>query len=137
MAETVPSPEAPRPGSSLTSSLPSLPTPSLGDDWPRQATDAVVNVVDAVRDKTTGPAVNAAHAAKYVIVAAVTGIALAIVALIALIRGSVALLQVIGTWQNLSWLADPVWIVYLFYGAIFSVVGLVLFRAANRPAKQA
>src|SRR5262245_60175828 len=110
MAETVPSPEAPRPGSSITSSLPSLPTPSLGDDWPRQATDAVVNVVDAVRDKTTGPAVNAAHAAKYVIVAAVTAIALAIVALIALIRGSVALLQVIGTWQNLSWLADPVWI---------------------------
>jgi hypothetical protein len=136
MAETVPAAE-PASTSARTGlgTLPSLPTPSLGDDWPRQATDAVVNVVDAVREKTTGPAVNAAHAIKYGIVAAISGAVLGVVALIGLIRGSEALLQVIGTWLDISWLAEPIWIVYLFYGFVFCLAGLILFRRANRPAK--
>jgi hypothetical protein len=138
MAETVP-PTEPRPTSTKPAlpSLPTLPTPSLGDEWPKQATDAVVKVVDAVRDKTTGPAVNAAHAVKYGIVAGAMGAILAVAALIGLLRGSEALLQVIGTWKDVSWLAEPAWIVYLFYGCLFSVAGLALFRRANRPAKQA
>jgi hypothetical protein len=136
MAETVPGADsASTSARSALASLPSLPSPSLGDEWPRQATDAVVNVVDAVREKTTGPAVNAAHAIKYGIVAAVTGSVLGVIVLIGLIRGSEALLQVIGTWLGYSWLADPIWIVYLFYGVVFCVVGLILFRRANQPAK--
>lgn len=109
------------------------PSPFGNDDWPKQATDAVVKVVDSVRDKTTGPAVNAAHAAKYGIVAAIIALPLSVVLLVGLMRGTEALLQVIGTWQGWSFLADPIWIVYLLYGALFTLFGLICWRKANKP----
>lgn len=110
------------------------PSPSL-DDWPAQATDAVVKVVDAVRDKTTGPAVNAAHATKYGIVVFFMVAVLGPLLLIMLFRLTEVALQGIGRLFNLDWLSEPMWIVYVFYGSIFSVIGLWLWRKANKPAK--
>jgi len=134
MAETAPPAES-RPAGVARPSLPSLPTPSLGDEWPRQATDAVVKVVDSVRDKTTGPAVNAAHAAKYGVVAAFLGSVLAVIVIIALIRLLEAVFHTIGVHWGISALEDPIWLVYLVLGGLFSVLGLLFFRWANGPAK--
>src|SRR4051794_38452383 len=60
--------------------------PSPGEDWPAQATDAIVRVVDSARDKTTGPAVNAAHAAKYGIVVAILALPVGVILLIGFMR---------------------------------------------------
>lgn len=135
MAEpTSPAASAPPVEDPVPPSASLAPSPSV-DDWPAQATDAVVKVVDAVRDKTTGPAVNAAHATKYGIVVFVEVAVLGPVLLIMLFRLTEVALQGLGNLLDLAWLVEPMWIVYVFYGSIFSSTGLWLWRKANKPAR--
>lgn len=100
------------------------------DDWPRQATDAIVRVVDSVRDKTSGRAVTAAAIAVYGLViapvVAVVGILLTIVWFRVCERVAQVIADLIGFDH-----AQPMWAVYLVHGAIFSVVGLLLWRKRN------
>jgi uncharacterized membrane protein YozB (DUF420 family) len=107
----------------------------LGEEWPKQATDAVVKVVDTVRDKTTGPAVNAAHAAKYGVVLAIMGTVLSVIVIIGLIRLLEAIFQTIGYHWGIPALEEPIWLVYLVLGVAFSAIGLGFFRLANKPAR--
>lgn len=111
--------------------------PSPDQDWPKQATDAVVRVVDSVRDKTTGPAVNAAHAAKYGIVAAILALPVGVVLLIASMRFVEALIRFIAekAGATSSYLLEPMWIVYLLFGLLFTLGGRYCWRKANRPAR--
>lgn len=117
---------------------PAVPTSTAADatdDWPKLATDAVVKLVDSVREKTTGPAINGAHALKYGIVAGILISVFSVIALIGAMRLSEALLQKIGSTWDVTWLAEPMWIVYLVYGAALSLIGLWLWRKSNQPAK--
>lgn len=83
------------------------------DDWPVQATRSIVQVVDTVRDKTTGPIITAVAAVVYGIVAVVAAsVALAMVTLGA-IRGLELLL-----WRK-------VWLAYLVLAVVFLVAGLL------------
>jgi hypothetical protein len=92
----------------------------IGGDWPNQAAETIERVIVGVRRKTTGPAIVASRALVYGIVAAVFGIAALVLLIIAVIRAADALL--------------PTWGVQLLFGALFSVVGLVLLRMAHHPS---
>jgi hypothetical protein len=87
--------------------------PANDGDWPVQATRTIVQVVDKVRDKTSGPAITAVAAIVYGVVAAVAAFILVVVVTAAAIRGLELLL-----WRK-------VWLAYLVLAALTLVGGLV------------
>ncbi len=92
------------------------------DDWPVQATDAIVDLVDSVRDKTTGPALAAARAIVIGSVAATLAAVLGVMGLILLIR---LLNEVLDLWLPRE---VAVWVTYAALGTIFVLSGLLLWR---------
>lgn len=97
-------------------SQPSDSTP----DWPQQATETIVNLVDNVKYKTTEPATKAVRGLVYGIVILLLGVP----AVIMLLVGIVHLLNQVST----DVLGQDVWLVYLVLGVIFTLVGLLLWR---------
>jgi len=93
------SPEAPR-------STPAEP------DWTDQVTDLVVDVVDTVRDKATGPIIGGARKVVY-----------GTVALLVLVVVAVAGLVLAG--RALFLLPVDEWVVYLGLGIIFCLAGFL------------
>lgn len=99
--------------------------PGLPEDWPRQATDRIVTVIDGVRAKTTGPAITISRAIVY--------------GLVALVLALVALpLLLIGLTRFLDWaVPGDIAYVYLIIGGVFSLAGLALWsrrpKGAARP----
>lgn len=81
-------------------------------DWPADATDRFVSLVDTVRTKSTGPLLKALRAVVYGLVAAVVGL----VVLFLLIIGTVRLVN--------AFLPGGVWATYLLLGVIFVIAGL-------------
>lgn len=118
-----------RPGTSRSASLTPASPPGVESeppsDWPRQATKSIVNLVDAVRDKTTGPAVNAVQWVIYGTVMALLATPILILLLIAMMRATEGGLS--------KWFYQPMWLVYLIYGTIFTSVGRVLWAKAAKP----
>lgn len=97
-------------------SQPSDSTP----DWPQQATETIVNLVDNVKHKTTEPATKVVRGIVYGIVIVLLGVP----AVIMLLVGLVHLLNQIST----DVLGLGVWLVYLVLGVIFTLAGFVLWR---------
>jgi hypothetical protein len=93
------------------------------DDWPEQAADAIVNVVDAVRDRTTGPAVRAAHALVLGLVVLVLAAVLGVALLLAVIRGLHIALDNVGLSREMA-----VWTTYAGLGFLFTLTGSLLLR---------
>lgn len=108
-----------------SSSNGSSPPGMIPADWPVQAADTVVDVIGKVRDKTTRPALVAARALVYGLVAAV-------VAGIALVLFLVVLIRVLD-----NYVPGPVWWIYLGLAVVFTLAGIVLIRKANAPAEPA
>ena len=92
------------------------------EDWPAQASDAVVRVVGSVRDKTTGPAVTAARALVYGLVAAVLGVAAIVLVVAAAVRALDA------------YVPNDVWVVYAILGGASVLAGM--FCWSRRTAAQ-
>lgn len=90
-------------------------------DWSEQAADAVVKVVGAVRDKTTGPVFTVLRAVVYGLI----GVAAVLVALIVLTIALVRLLDV--------YLPGEVWSAYLLLGIVFSALGWFLWAKRDVP----
>jgi vacuolar-type H+-ATPase subunit I/STV1 len=88
---------------------------NLGDEWPAKIADTAVRLVEQVRDKTTRPAIIAARALVF--------------GLVALVIGTVAgFLFLIGTIRLVNgYLPGKVWTTYLLLGGIFTVGGALLF----------
>jgi len=97
----------------------SSPTDST-PDWPQQATETIVGLVDNVKHKTTEPATKAARGIVYGMVIVILGVP----AVIMLLVGIVHLLNQIST----EALGLGVWLVYLVLGVIFSLAGWILWR---------
>jgi len=100
-----------------------IPVPGLPADWDRMATEKLVGVVDQVKVKSSKPAIKVARTSVFGILLALFGIIALFVFLIGLVR---ALESLVGLFLD-----DGVWLVYLVLGAIFSLVGLVLW--SKRP----
>src|SRR4051812_8244511 len=90
------------------------PAPSNEPDWPAQAADRVVDLVDQVRAKTTGPAISAARAVVFGMLIAILGTA----ALILLVVGLVRILTVF----------LPVWAAHAVVGAVFVGTGALAWN---------
>jgi hypothetical protein len=93
-------------------------------DWPAQITGQIVRVVDQVKAKTTRPATLAVRGLVYGLIAGLLGITIAVVAFIGLFRLADRIRNLI--------IEDSVWLTYLVVGALFVVVGAVLF-ASRKP----
>ena len=83
-------------------------------DWTDQVTDLVVDVVDSVRDKTTGPVLKLARGVVFGTVALIVLFVVGIVGLI-LAGRAIALLPI------------DEWISYLALGVLFTLVGFILW----------
>jgi hypothetical protein len=91
-------------------------------DWPAQAADTIERVVQNVRDKTTGPAINAARWF-------VAGLFLLIAGTAALILLIVMLVRLLNLYLPDSVFGeDHMWAAYGILGIVFSAVGLVLLQ---------
>jgi hypothetical protein len=100
---------------------PMKPTSLADGDWSEQAADTVVKVVDAVREKTTGPVLTVARAIVYGLI----GVFAVIVALIVLTIALVRLVDV--------YLPGEVWSAHLLIGAIFIAGGWLAWRKRYAP----
>ena len=85
-------------------------------DWPQQATATIVDFVDNVKHKTTRPATMVTRAIVYGIVM----LAIGLPALVMLLVGLVHFLD--------HAIPQEVWLVYLILGAVFTLVGMILWR---------
>lgn len=97
------------------------PGPTDDPDWTDQVTELVVETVDTVRSRTTGPVLDTAHGAVYGIVAAI----IVLPVLIALFVGSIRLLN----WA----IPGDVWIVYAIIAVVAWVPGALLWMRRERP----
>jgi hypothetical protein len=99
---------------------PSSP-PSLADDWPSQAADAIERYVGQVRDATTGKAITAARALVYGTFALLVGTVVAVMLAIAGVRLLDAYLpdSVFGE--------DHVWVAHALIGGVLAIGGMVLW----------
>jgi hypothetical protein len=92
------------------------PSTHEGPDWTQQVTDLVVDTVDKVRSRTTGPILEVAR-----------GLVLALVAMVLVIP--VMALLFIFLVRILDWaIPGDVWIVYCGLGIIFVLAGVLLWR---------
>jgi hypothetical protein len=93
-------------------------------DWPAQAADKVVDVVDAIRDKTTVPLTTVARGIVYGLVVGAMGTAI------------VVMLAIAGVRFVDVWIPGPVWRAHLSVGIAFSVAGLIALRVAERGRRK-
>ena len=96
------------------------PAPA-SEDWASQAADTVVNVVDAVREKTTARVLTVVRAVVYGII----GLFAVIVALVVLTIMLVRVVDII--------LPGDVWSAHLLIGVIFTIGGLLVWRKRYAP----
>lgn len=113
---TAPSPD---PGAT-TIDVELVPPPANSSDWPAQATDTIVNLVDQVRAKTTGPAITVARGLVFGVIVGVLGLIAAVLLLVFAVRLTTEVLVAI-------WDGAGVWLTYLIYGVLFTVAGALVF----------
>ena len=103
-----------------------MPANPLTDpNWATETTDKLVSLVDTVRSQTTQKVVYAARGAVFGVIAVMLGMFIAIIALVGLMRGLQALLELAVGWDRAVYLS------YFIVGGILSIIGMVLFRKRN------
>lgn len=110
------------PDGKQTNTMPEQPSgsiPGLPENWDELAVSKIVGVVDQVKVRTSGPAVRVSRS----VVFGLLGGLFALVAIIVTLIGTVRLLD--------NFLPYDVWLVYLILGAIFLLIGTVLW--SKRP----
>jgi hypothetical protein len=96
-------------------------------DWPAQAADTIERVVQGVRDKTTGPAIDAARwlVAGFFLVLAGTMVAVLL---------AVALVRMLNAYLPDAWVGEEhMWVAHAIVGAIFAGFGLFLLARRHSP----
>ncbi len=93
------------------------------DDWPARASATIVNYVETVRDKTTGPALVASRYAVYVLAMVLIAFVLVILLFLLMVRVLVA------ATNELPFVDDgETWMAYYVLGGLFTLVGVVMWR---------
>jgi hypothetical protein len=96
--------------------LPRTPGPvadGSGPDWTDQVTDLIVDTVDNVRSRTTGPLLGIARSSVYAVVILVILVPIVVVLLAGLVR--------LVNWA----LPGDVWYAYTLLGIVFVLAGVV------------
>jgi hypothetical protein len=116
------------PAGSPTSPAHHVIPPTSDAAWPAQAADSIVDVVDKVRDATTGRVLTVARGLVFGVIAAILAVVILVLALIFGVRLVTELLLL------LPWDWVGVWTTYLLFGLVFCVAGGALFRKRNAPS---
>lgn len=91
------------------------PATTNDEAWADQVADLVVDAIDSVRDKTVRPIQKVARGLVYGIIVAVIALPTAILALTGLLR-----------FVDYA-VPGAVWIVYLAFGILFTVAGMIIW----------
>ncbi|WCO67097.1 hypothetical protein PO878_21650 [Iamia majanohamensis] len=102
-------------------------------DWPAQATETIVGLVDTVRQKTTGPATTAVRAAVWGLLIAIVGTAALVLFLVLFVRGLDILAQVVLDAIGIEKAGRATWIAHTLTGLLFLVPGVLLMRKGAQP----
>lgn len=118
---------------------PTTPTPPdaerpSGSDWPTQATDAIVGVVDAAKERITGPATSLARGLVYGTLAVLVGTAALVLLLVLLVRAIDVGVDALLTAADLDEPGRSAWIAHAVTGLLFLLPGLALWRRGIRAA---
>ncbi len=108
------------------------PGASASGDWPAQATDAIVGVIDSVKDKVNGPATSTARAIVYGTLAALVGTAALVVVLVLLFRGIDIVTQIVLDAADVERAGRSTWIAHLISGLAMLIPGALLWRRGTR-----
>jgi glycerol uptake facilitator-like aquaporin len=99
------------------------------DDWPAQATDAIVKAVGTAHDKITGPITTAARAVAYGLLVAILGTTVLVLGVIMLLRFLDAYLP------DAVFGEEHMWAAHLVVGLVLTLFGLFfLVKARRTPA---
>ncbi len=117
---------------------PTTPTPdadrSSGADWPAQATDAIVGLVDTAKERVTGPATSLARGLVYGTLATLVGTAALVLLVILLVRSIDIGIDALLTAADLAEPGRSTWIAHTVTGLLFLLPGLALWRRGTRAA---
>lgn len=91
----------------------STPTDGGAADWTDQVTDLIVDKIDVIRSHTTGPILEISKGMVYAVVAFILAVPIVLFLLIGLVR-------LVTIWI-------PAWTAYLGIGALFVLVGAMLW----------
>src|SRR4051794_32233023 len=97
---------------------------TTGGDWPAPAADSIVRVVGQVRDRTTGPAITAARAVVFGLLAAILGILALVIVSVLVNRGTVIGVNALLDLADLERPGRAVWIAHFLDGLLFVLIGL-------------
>jgi len=103
---------------------PPAPNGMIPAEWPAQAADKIVETISTVRDKTTKPALTAARALVYGLLAAIVGTVALIVVLVLVVR------------LYANYVPGNVWPLYAGLAVLMIVGGSLLLKKANTPASK-
>lgn len=117
-----------------TPSTPPGPDRPTGADWPAQATDAIVGLVDSVKDRTTGPATSIARGLVYGTLATIVGTAALVLLLVLTVRAIDVGVDAALTAADLDEPGRSTWIAHTITGLLFLVPGIALWRRGSRAA---
>lgn len=94
----------------------------IPSEWPAQAADVIVENIGKVRDKTTKPAITAARALVYGLIAAIVGVVTLVLLLVFIAR----------LYDN--YVPGNIWPLYAALAVLMIGLGLVALKKANAPA---
>lgn len=89
-------------------------------DWPAQAADSIERFVASIHDKTTAPLTKVARVLVFGVLAAIVGVAAAVLLAIGLVRAVD------------GYLPGEVWSAHLLTGGILAMAGLFLLAKAGK-----
>jgi hypothetical protein len=99
--------------------------PGSSEDWTDQVTDLIVDSVDKVRRRTTGPILEVARGSVHAVVAI-------------LLLAPVGVLFLVLAIRVLTYFVfREVWITYTVLGMVFTLIGVVLWSRRNQGARSA
>lgn len=116
---------APAPAPSDTTAAPMAPVPGSKEDWTDQVTGLIVDNVDKVRSRTTGPILEVARGSVHAVVA------------VTLLLPVAVLFLVLTVLVLTYFVFREVWITYAVLGTLFTLTGVLLWsrRHSGEPAR--
>lgn len=89
------------------------------NDWADQVTTLIVDSVDKVRDRTTGPILEYSRASVHLVVAIIVALPMFLLAVLGLIR-------------LLTWATGHAWISYTIIGVVLIGIGSILWSKRSK-----
>lgn len=90
-----------------------------GTDWADQVTNLVVDSVDKVRDRTTGPILEYSRVSVHLVVAI-------------MVLLPITVLMFAGVIRLLTWAVGRAWLSYTIIGSVFMLLGILLWSKRSK-----